>query len=136
VTPATKNPVIPAPDFPEYAMLVREHGPVDRLRELASRWISEHPKRYSDWLAFYLGDEAAAAVRAGGNTVGHAQERREQAAVFYHVAHDTCLRLWVLGESGDAIENLYDTPMPLTSQLLCRAEAKLVLPTGSQTSEH
>ena len=125
-TPASKSQVIPAPDFPEYAMLVREHGPVDRLRELAARYVSEHPERYSDWLAFYVGNDVAAAIRAAKNDVGFAQERREQAAVFYHVAHDTCLRLWVLGDSGDAIEKLYAEPMPLTSQLLCRADAKLV----------
>jgi hypothetical protein len=124
-TPASRSQVIPAPDFPEYAMLVREHGPVERLRELAARYVAEHPERYDDWLAFYVGADVAAEIRAARNKVGFAQERREQAAVFYHVAHDTCLRLWVLGQSGDDVEKLYREPMPLSSQLLCRADTKL-----------
>jgi len=125
VTPLSRCPVIPAPEFPEYCALVREYGPLPRMRDLSERYIEENPGRYEDWLGFYLGSELAEAVRANDQTLGFGQERRTQAAVFYHVAHDTSLRLWVLGQSGDEVEGLHKIPMPLSSQLYCRANAKL-----------
>jgi hypothetical protein len=101
---------------------------LDRLRELADRYVAENPARYEDWLSFYLGRDLADAIRADGEAPGYGQERRTQSAVFYHVAHDTCLRLWVLGQSGDEVESLHEVPMPLASQLWCRADAKLKVP--------
>lgn len=127
VTPDSRSTAVPAPDFPELCALLRKYGPIERLKVLADRYAKQHPERYEDWLGFYVGPNAAEEIRIGRNKVGFSQEQREQAAVFYHVAHDTSLRLWVIGQSGREVEKLYKTPMPLACQLLCRANVRLVM---------
>jgi hypothetical protein len=126
VSSASKASVLPAPNCPELCALFKRHGRRDELKRLADRWKTSHPDRYSDWLSFYVGADAANAIRAGTNDMGLAQEKREQAAVFYHVAHDVALRLFVLGESPDAVEALFQSPLPLAEQLLCRRGYRLI----------
>ena len=95
-------------------------------RQQARAWEERAPERYADWLRFYVGDELAAKIRAGKEDPSDNQEHREQSAVFYHVAHDVMLRLWVLDEDPDAVERRFATAMPLAEQVLCRAGARLV----------
>ena len=43
----------------------------------------------------------------------------------YHLAPNVCFRLWTLGEDPDSIEALFETPLNLAEQLLCRAGFRL-----------
>ena len=122
ITADTKNPYCLAGHFPEYAALLKQHAPVDRLQLLASLWSAQHPERYRDWIAFYIGSDPEA-IRARWNKLD--QEARVQAPVFYHLAPEACLRLWVLDEPAEQIEKRYATPLNLAEQVLLRSGSTL-----------
>ena len=113
--------------FPEYCALLKKYGPMDIFKRLAAVWASDHPERYEDWLAFYVGADPAARIREGQGDASVYQEAREQAAVFYHVAHDVALRLLILEQDPDEVEAMFKKPMPPAEQLMCRCGLKLEL---------
>jgi hypothetical protein len=121
-TAATKNPYCLAGHFPEYSALLKRHAPVDRLKRLAALWEEKYPQRYRDWIAFYIGSDPAA-IRARWEKLD--QEARIQAAVFYHLAPEVCLRLWVLDEPAEQIEQRFATPLNLAEQVLLRSGSAL-----------
>jgi hypothetical protein len=123
VTVETKNPYCLAGHFPEYSALLRQHGPVERLRRLAELWAQTQPQRYADWIGFYIGTDPVEIAKRRANLD---QEAKDQAAVFYHLAPEVCLRLWVLDEPADQIEQRFKTPLNLAEQLLLRADVRLV----------
>jgi hypothetical protein len=128
-TGKSRGPYNLAGEFPEFAALLKRHGPLHQLQQQADDYARARV-RYDDWLAFYVGNELAASIRdagADGTSTGR-QEAREQAGVFYHVSPDTALRLWILEEDPDAVEALYTAPMPLAAHLLCRAGFRLRVP--------
>jgi hypothetical protein len=109
-----------AGNWPEFACLLRKHGPLERIRWMADTWKADHPLRYADWDYF--------------NTRGRhdalqswSQGCRTQNAVMYHLAPEICTRLWVLDEDPDQVEAMYKTPVNLPEQLWCRCGAKLVV---------
>ena len=114
-----------APIFPALAALLKKYGPLELLRRLADTWEHNYPERYSDWLKFYVGKEEADKIRGGKEDASENQEKREQAAVFYHVNHDVLLRLLVLDEAPQHVEGLYQLPLPAAEQVLCRSGVKL-----------
>ena len=126
-TMRTKFGVTPAPEFPEYCMLLKMYGPIRILKRLADNWRKKCPDRYSDWLAYYVGRDIARKIRSGREDASTYQEAREQAAVFYPVAHETALRLLVLDDDPDKVEAMYKVPMPLSEQVLCRCGARLAM---------
>ncbi len=130
VTPAMRNPCIATPDFPQYCALLKRYAPREHFEKLTAAYQKNHPGRYEDWLKFYVGD-IADEIRSGKDKVGEnqdqKQERRIEAAVFYHVAQDVAIRLWILDEDADAIEKRFAHPLPLSAQLWCRADARLSL---------
>ncbi len=127
-TSAMKNPCIVTPDFPEYCGLLKKYAPREHFERLVAAYEADHPLRYDDWLKFYVGD-IADEIRTGADKVGenqgHTQERRVEAAVFYHVAQDVAIRLWLLDEPGDEIEARFAHPLPLSVQIHCRADTHL-----------
>jgi len=125
ITEETKNPYCLAGNFPEYAALLKRHGPVDRLRELARLWAAKHPDRYRDWIAFYIGSDPQQIARRKANLE---QEAKDQAAVFYHLAPEISLRQWVLGEQAEEIESRYKTPLNLVEQVWLRSHSVLEIP--------
>ena len=117
--PRTKSPYSLAGNFPQYCALLLRHGPVERLRQVADVWARDYPQRYENWAKFYTDleiDEAHESLK---------QEARVQAAVFYHLAIDVNLRLWVLAEDPDQIERRFQKPLNLAEQLWCRCGARL-----------
>ncbi|MFH0939025.1 MAG: hypothetical protein V1899_07075 [Planctomycetota bacterium] len=126
-TRQTKFCVTPAPEFPEYCMLLKMYGPGRLMKRLADNWREKCPDRYSDWLAYYVGRDIARKIRSGREDATSYQEAREQAAVFYPVAHETALRLFVLDEDPDKVEAMYKIPMPLSEQVLCRCGARIAM---------
>jgi hypothetical protein len=114
------------PLFPEYCQLLKDYGPMPLLERLPGLWATHAPERYRDWLLFYVGKEQADKIRAGNEDPSGNQEHREQSGVFYHVGPDVMFRLWTLDQDPDAVERLFQTPMPPAEQALCRAGAKLV----------
>lgn len=128
VTQTMRAPYNHAGDFPEFAALLRLHGPVDTIAQQAKDYQADGA-RYRDWLAFYVGEEPARKLRAKEAVEGN-QEVREQASVFYSVAPDTAMRLWVLDQDPKAVQALYTEPMPLVERILCEARYKLVIDTA------
>lgn len=108
-----------AGNWPEFANLLRCHGPLDRIRQMAMTWEIWHPERYADWDLFNTGGvhDALQSWRQGART---------QNAVMYHLAPEVCTRLWVLDEDPDKVEGMYKTPLNLAEQLWCRCGARLV----------
>jgi len=121
--PSTKRPYGLAGNFPEFACLLRMHGPMERFRQVAELWKLCYPERYEDWEIFYTGG-----TRTAAKTLR--QEEREQAAVMYHVAPEIALRLWILREDPDEVERLYKRPPSLAEQLWCRCAAVVQAPDG------
>ncbi len=121
---SSKNPYALAPHFPEFNALQRAHGRMEHYREVAAIWKKRHPHRYADWIKFYCGVSDPSL----DTSAIHSQEARVQAAVMYHLAPDVCFRLWTLGEDPDAIEALFQTPLNLAEQMLCRAGMQLSQP--------
>ena len=115
-TTAARNPYFLAGNFPEFCVLQRTHGRMERYREIARTWADLHPARYEDWACFYCGDRLDPDASAM-----HSQEDRVQAAVMYHLAPDVAFRLWVLGENGADVEARFRTPLNLVEQLWCRS---------------
>lgn len=117
---STRAPYALAGNWPEFANLLRRHGPIDRVRSAADAWKTSHFQRYADWDHFFTrGRHDARQSWSQGN--------RTQAAVMYHVAPEVCTRLWALDEDGDQVEGLYKTPLSLAEQLWCRCGAKLAI---------
>jgi hypothetical protein len=123
-SPSSKNPYALAPHFPEFNALQRAHGRMERYREVAEIWKTRHPNRYADWIKFYCGVSDPSL----DTSAIHSQEARVQAAVMYHLAPDVCFRLWTLGEDAPTVEDLFQTPLNLAEQILCRAGMKLSQP--------
>jgi len=122
VTPATKNPYQFAGHFPEYTALIRAHGPVDQFREITQIWEKEFTRRYTDWIEHYTGPNWQTRF-----TEKHDQEARIQAPVFYALAPEVCLRLWILKEDPAEIEARFQPqPINLAEQVLLRAGYELV----------
>jgi hypothetical protein len=96
---------------------------MERYREIAATWRQRHPHRYADWVKFYCGVSDPTLDLSAM----HSQEARVQAAVMYHLAPDVCFRLWTLGEDPDAVETLFQTPLNLAEQILCRSGMTLIL---------
>jgi len=119
---SSKNPYFIAPHFPEFNALQRAHGRMDRYRATAETWKEHHTHRYTDWIKFYCGVSDPSL----DTSAMHSQEARVQAAVMYHLAPDVCFRLWTLGEDPDSIEALFQTPLNLAEQILCRSGMRLV----------
>lgn len=124
--PATKNPYALAGNFPEWNYLLRRHGPLNRLQQVARVWSKKYARRYRDWSFFYIGK------RVGKGVASLHQEERIQAAVMYHLAPDVALRLWTLRQPGAAVEKLFRTPLNLAEQLWCRSGATIDLPPRQQ----
>jgi hypothetical protein len=122
ISAATKNPYCLAGHFPEYAALLKRHAPLDRLNRLTEIWAEKYPERYRNWIAFYLGFDAAS-IREQWDKGN--QEARVQAPVFYHLAPEVCLRRWVLDEPADTIEKRFETTLNLAEQILLRTESTL-----------
>jgi hypothetical protein len=118
---ATRAPYPLAGNWPEFSWLLRRHGPMDQIRQMADTWKHRHPERYADWDFFSTRGrhDAAASWRQG---------HRTQNGVFYHVAPEICTRLWVLDEDPDEVEGMYKTPVSLAEQLWCRSAAKATGP--------
>jgi hypothetical protein len=95
---------------------------MDRYRATAETWKEHHTHRYTDWIKFYCGVSDPSL----DTSAMHSQEARVQAAVMYHLAPDVCFRLWTLGEAPDSIEALFQTPLNLAEQILCRSGMQLV----------
>lgn len=118
--PSSRNPYLLAGHFPEYSALLRDHYPVEELEVLAAIWEKEFPGRYTDWVTFYLGDDWRERFHAQRD-----QEARVQASVFYHLAPEVCLRLWVLRQPPEAIARLYRHELNLAEFLLLQSAACL-----------
>lgn len=125
VTSSQYRSYVSAGDFPEFCALLRDYGPIEKLRRLADALRTDKRKLYKDWLVTSAGPKRAQELRAGADQANVMQGLREQCGVFYFVSPDTALRLWVLGEDPDDVEQMYEVPMPLAPQLLCRAGVKL-----------
>ena len=109
-TAASRNPYALAGNFPEFCLLQRKYGRMERYREIVAEWERKHAARYEDWHAFYI----------AGNP--YPQEARIQASVMYHLAPDIAFRLWTLDQPGEAVERLFKTPLNLVEQLWCRSK--------------
>lgn len=121
VTPATKNPYQFAGHFPEYTALIKAHGPLEQFREITQIWEAEFPKRYSDWITHYTGENWERRF-----TEQYDQEARIQAPVFYALAPEVCLRLWIFEEDPAEIEARFEPqPINLAEQVLLRASFEL-----------
>ncbi len=117
-TATTRAPYALAGNWPEFAALLRLHGPFERIREMAAEWKANHPARYEDW------DYFSTRGRHDALQTGR-QGSRTQNAVMYHLAPEICTRLWVLDEDPDEVEGMYGTPVNLAEQLWCRCGARL-----------
>ncbi len=121
VTPATKNPYQFAGHFPPYSALLRRHGPLGQFQEITEIWEKEFPRRHSDWIEHYTGANWRERFARD-----HDQEARIQAPVFYALAPEVCLRLWLLDQAPADIEALFHPqPINLAEQILLRADFKL-----------
>ena len=114
-----------AGDFPEFCALLKCYGPLERLRAYAEVQRQSVTARYQDWLAHYVGAEKAAKIRNNSNDMGFTQEAREQAAIFYSVASDVAMRLWILEEDPASVESMWDVVLPLAYQIQCRGQFAL-----------
>ena len=121
VTPATKNPYHFAGHFPEYNALIKAHGPMEQFQEITNIWQTEFPERYTDWIVHYTGANWERRFVEKFD-----QEARIQAPVFYALAPEICLRLWILEEEPASIEARFQPqPINLAEQILLRAHYRL-----------
>jgi hypothetical protein len=128
VDPFTKNPYLLPRYFPAYSALLKLHGPVERLRELAETWRREFPQRYADWRAFYQDPEIIDRMRPRNISIDHGGivcEVGDWAAAMHHVFPESALRVWVLGESPDDVEAMHTVSLPLAEQLILRSGMEL-----------
>jgi hypothetical protein len=121
INPPDKAPYALAGNFPAFCALIKKHGPVRRFRQVSKIWEKKHKWRYRNWLKFYMGSEVDMVFVTGR------QEDRGQAVVFYHLAPEIGLRLWILNQNPDSVERLFKTPLNLAEQLWCRCGAKLII---------
>jgi hypothetical protein len=124
--PFTKNPY-PLPRYlPEYSALIRLHGPVDRLRDLARKWERDYPHRYEDWQRFYFQPRPDEADLMRSRTISDDPpgtvpcEVGDWAAALHHVFPEIALRMWVFDEDPDEVEARYVRPPALAEQLVLR----------------
>lgn len=122
-TLTTKAPYSLAGHFPASCSLIRMYGPLDRWRKAADLWKEKVPERYKDWALYYTGKKMPKGAVAKKTL---RQELRAQAAVFYSLAPDICMRLWVLRQDPDKVEGLFKAPLNLAEQLLCRSGSTMV----------
>lgn len=121
ITAATKNPYNLAGHFPELAALLKTHTDLSKLRRLLDSWEHDHPERYANWVTFYVGEGYAEAFANSFD-----QEKRVQAAVFYHLAPEVSTRLWVFDEPAESIGKRFTKPrINLAEELLLLADMRL-----------
>ncbi len=128
VDPFTKNPYLLPRYFPAYSALLRLHGPVQRLGELAETWRRDVPQRYADWRAYYQDPAVIERMRPRNISIDHGGivcEVGDWAAAMHHVFPEAALRVWVLGESPDDVEAMHAAPLALAEQLILRAGFEL-----------
>jgi hypothetical protein len=120
VTPSVKMPYCLAGHFPEFSALLKQHGPLGQLRRLVRNLENHFPERYCHWIEFYIGRGYRRRWVEQND-----QEARVQAAVFYDLAPEVCLRARVLGECPVKIESGYRPRFNLADQLLLRSNMDL-----------
>ncbi len=104
--------------FPAFSRLIQRHGPLKLWQTAAGLWEKKYASRYKNWIFHYTGKRKPTVKGAKKSLT---QEARVQAAVFYYLAPEVCLRLWTLGQDPDRVEKLFKQRLNLAEQLLCRA---------------
>ncbi|HMA99624.1 MAG TPA: hypothetical protein VKS21_01420 [Spirochaetota bacterium] len=122
VSPGLRNPYTFTGLFPESNALLKMHLDQKRLQELCRIWEKEYHARYQDWRFFYLGDDWQERWQH------YDQEAREQAAVFFHLAPEICLRRWTLAQDPKIIKALFKTPLNPVEQVVLESCSCLELP--------
>jgi hypothetical protein len=110
-----------ASSFPEFYALLRDYAPREVFTGLAADWEAENPARYADWQRQYLGDD----FRERYTQSLWAQEARVQAAVFYSLAPEIFMRRWILAQSPEEVEALFQTPLNLAEWMHLRLGTEL-----------
>jgi hypothetical protein len=121
-TADVKAPYNLANNFPEYAALLRLHGPLELLKGQVRTWQEKYPQRYRNWVRYYIGPEEKQRLAK------MLQEDRVQSAVFYHLSPEVWLRRFVLEEDPESIEKRFSPALNLAEQLVLRSGMQLTFP--------